>query len=1133
MNFPDPLLEARQILGLAPAAGRTIADMEGGLGGQLAQFEFTPEEQESLVSSLARNTLGPIATVANVLDAPGGAVRDLLAGKNPLPGIFNPEHRTTGRELLTNYFGVSENDPDAWELADLGGFMAEVVTDPLAFATLPLGATSKAGRAAEAAGLMRNFKKVAKAKKMTTTGEKWGLPSRRAAQMKLTPQDLIGGDPDLMANFLRAGGDKEMLSQPLGGLIGFGLPFGQPMATAFSGPTAQNIAGGLDVFGEAIRYGKYSPVRQGAKLFSSANIGTSTKGVQPVAQDIFDAQNVSRTKADAVVADLTSKLQRLGINVIDPEDIDKMRRVVEGLPAITGVPTDPALLKIIGDSRDVLVDVLAQMKSRGIDISGLNDIIDFWPRYMSKLPWDKTGAKRHLPLGVMREIDQGRQDYLKGIAGGTEVLRRLFKQSADDPRFVAAYEAGDFNALELLIEQEFGSDILPTYSVPRKNKKGRVVGRKTKKDRYHQLAKTIMGAPPETRAVGLFGNHPIIDLQRKLRTSYDQIAAADGVLDGLVDLIGQGTVGPSVPGTTVGDLLKLIGISTSKKTPEGMDRMLKALGKSVGPGGVYTPDQYLELKNLRIPKDIADDLVHISRSASSDLTTQPILNAWDSFTAIFKAGVLTRPARYFRDFASGQYENMLSGQFSSSSLSSALKILRGENSSHVQNIPIVKKMLSDQGRANTPENATDIIRQLAAAHGVAGKMTQELSGAVGAVKIAPDWRNDVLGMAPGGMGGTQPFRAGRVIKKGLGLTKETSWNPLDIRGVGLKRPRIDTRFGPVAAGEDIGAASETLNRLSPFIRNLEKGMDPFQASIKVNAAQVLYSNRALTDFERDVLLRAFPFYRFMRGKIPHHMKMLWEQPGGRLGQTLRGLNVARREGTGEQDIIPQYISETAAIPLESGPSGQPRFMTGAGLMLEDPVSFAGALPIPGVFDPKGAGIELLSRLNPVPKFAIESIFDETLFQRGPRGGRELEDLDPLLGRTISNIRDTIIGADPTMASDPVRLGKTLEHAVANSPISAWLTMARKASDPRKGTLNKALNLLTGLRTTDISAAAQESLLRELATSKLQQSGGKIFEKAYYPKEKLAELTPQEFEEVMQAQALLAELAKRAKLRKIQ
>lgn len=1139
MPIYDPLAGVHDLLGYGPTAMRTLADVERDMAnrGQLpAGSQLGQTQQESLISELTRNTLGPIASVANVLDMPGGMVRDLLAGQNPLWGIGNPEQRATGRELLTKWFGVSKNDPDKWELADIGGFATEVLTDPLTAFTLPFGAASRAGQVAAKAGLMRSFKKVAKSRGLTTTGKKFDLPSRRMAQMRLKPKDLIGGDKKLEAAFFGAGGTEKMLDKPLGGLFGIGMPFKQPKWAPFTGEKSQQFVGQLDKLGEWFRYGKLSPIREAMRLFSSANLGARTKGVQPIAQDIFNAQNLGRTEADAVVADIVSQMQRAGGDV-NPADINAVRRFVEKTPVLLSRPAKESMATAVFDARKALEKVLNEMRERGIDIAKLDDVLEFWPRYMSKLPWDKKGAKRGLPMGVAREIDQAREHYLKGINGGTATLMDLFEQSAKDPAFAAAIRNGDIDGVADLIARRFGDRIPDTYPVPVK-KKGplpgsptRKTGTKLEKGRWRELAKTIVATPEETRAVGLFGNHPIIDLQRKLRTSQDQIAAADGVLEGLTELSQKGVVGKHVVGgTSLGDLFKAIGISADVDNPGGMNRIMKGLGKDVDPvSGLFTKDQYKELLEWRVPQDIAEDFTRISNGASSDLISGPILNAFDSFTSLFKAGVLTRPARYFRDFVSGQYENALSGQFSAGSLLAAGKLLRGGSSSHLQKIPAVKKLLAEQGRANTLENAADATRQLAAAHGMGGKMQQELSGAVGVVPIARNWEDDVLGMAAGGMGGSQPFQVSRVIKKGLGLTEETSWNPLAIRGVGIKRPRVDTRFGLVAAGEDIGAASETLNRLSPFIRNLEKGMDPFEAALKVNAAQVLYSNRALTDFEQGVLLRMFPFYRFMRGKIPHHVKMLWERPGGGLGQTYRAINVARREGTGEQDVIPQYISETAAIPLEAGPSGQPRYVTGFGLMLEDPASFAGIL----TGDPMGAGIELLSRINPIPKFLIESLFDETLFQRGPRGGRNLEDLDPLLGRFVANIRDTIIGTDPKVATDPVEFGKTVEHALANSPISAWLTMARKGFDPRKEWWIKLINILTGVRVTDVSVGSQEALLRELATKKMQESGGKVFEKAYYPKEAMMKMSQKEYEDALALSALTAELAKKAKLRKIE
>ena len=59
-------------------------------------------------------------------------------------------------------------------------------------------------------------------------------------------------------------------------------------------------------------------------------------------------------------------------------------------------------------------------------------------------------------------------------------------------------------------------------------------------------------------------------------------------------------------------------------------------------------------------------------------------------------------------------------------------------------------------------------------------------------------------------------------------------------------------------------------------------------------------------------------------------------------------------------MTPDYVAETASIPLGGSPDGSNRYLTGAGLMAEDPLSFLGG-------GARGALLEAGSRLNPLVK----------------------------------------------------------------------------------------------------------------------------------------------------------------------
>jgi len=350
-------------------------------------------------------------------------------------------------------------------------------------------------------------------------------------------------------------------------------------------------------------------------------------------------------------------------------------------------------------------------------------------------------------------------------------------------------------------------------------------------------------------------------------------------------------------------------------------------------------------------------------------------------------------------------------------------------------------------------------------------------------------------------------KAWQALKGG---TEEATWTQKPrVRGLG---GALTTTFAPVKAGERIGRTVEDINRLTPFFYQLRRGTDPAEAALRVALAQIDYSSRAFTPFEREVLKRAFPFYAFAHANTAYTLRQLWERPGGRMAQVIRILNSMRDPAA----ALPPHIAQTSAIPLPPGPSGDPRYMSGIGLMFEPAMEYVG--------NPKQVGLALASQLNPIAKAPMEYISGQTFFQRGLRGGRALTELDPTIGRLVSNV---IPGVDK-----PPRLPNWIEHLSANLPTSRILTTMRTLTDPRKrikpgvaipGAAAWA-NVLTGLRVTDVPMSAQERVIKEVVHSLMEKiPGARAYERVYVPEELRATMPPEEqawVEELDQATSIL-------------
>ena len=421
------------------------------------------------------------------------------------------------------------------------------------------------------------------------------------------------------------------------------------------------------------------------------------------------------------------------------------------------------------------------------------------------------------------------------------------------------------------------------------------------------------------------------------------------------------------------------------------------------------------------------------------------------------------------------------------------------------------------GQELTDEIATNILGQMSYASGVLGKFEGNAIAVSGAAQHATGGGNlqDILSSTPSV--GRQTFSGRRTAKKlmGFGVHPGSTWNPTKMRGVG---GLTESTFAPAMAGEELGHYVEGLNRISPYINLLKKGVDPDEAAKRVGAAQIMYSNRNYTTFEKDVMQRMFPFYKFTKGITPQIIRQLLERPGGRLGTVVKAQAKMQQQG----EVAPDYVRETASLPAESIPflgdylrskePGVDTYLTGFGMMHEDPFSFG--------LNRQG-GLEVLSRMNPLVKGTLEGLTGQSFFQKGPDGGRKLEDMDPLMGRIAANV----LGQE-----DAYQVGFIPEQIMANSPVARGLSVVRQLTDKRKTPLNKAFNLLTGARLTDISPGAKDAIVREALHREEKDMGASVFEIINFTKAQKAKMSPKELERAERLERFALLLRERAKRR---
>lgn len=1112
-------------------------------------------EPPSLLRQAGGAAMSGLSGIGNLLDLPGSMVRDTIAGQNPLDQILNPfgsQNRTTGRDLnrMGGLAGSKDTIGNWW-----GGLGTEVATDPLTYLTGGLSTAAKTGfgKIAAKTGIhgLESAKigtAASKAGKVAGLG-KWMGP--REANLMVTGRHIQDFAPDMFASLQNVaknqkGGAYDLLNNmdtPLGALGQF-WPAGE--AGLFgTGKTAQKIARGMDVAGDMLRHTKIPgtnimPVATLTNLVNKRAGGAKTAEDLQTAYHTFHSKEGARYEHRLLTAKWANDLERIGHKATDTVEVRDWlefpnKAPVEAQPLVKEIRQYiDRIPQIAGDMGVKIGDVTPKMAAAGSNAK-------YYMRYIAEglAGNKKSGFGKLFDPAAATELD--RLPWTHGSRGGTKALTEMAKDPILEGIFTNQNNAspkGVLQAAKEYIQQKYVDDPAAVLGGQQRNLPNEFItkgqGRILKglglpqtvagaaqaitqnPDLLHKLkpkrsagaaARTLYEMSPEVRKSGIYANHPINDFAAAMSGTMDKLHASKIALERMAEAAlpaaGQGTVPVPV-------VLKNLDLEFGDGTTKGAIKWLKD-------HGVADPE------NAHLAPETAEFLTQMGSGwKGGPKDVHAAVKLYDDFSKVMKA-IFTNldPIRFnVRNRISGLFSNWMAGL--DGILSGNSKDVRGLMSNMAiegaAKNPHLMQMAAERGIQNLDDKrATEMLAEIMYAleatgsYGVAQAHGTGLGGKLDDIKQA----------IPGG----HPFSWGEVGSKAIGgfgksgttLNPITSW-----RGIG---GATDTKFAPLAAGEDISHLAESLNRMAPVWAQIQDGVHPVEAAKRMLEAQVDYRSRNYTEFEQQVLKRIMLFYSFSKGQFPFSVNQLLNNPGGKLAQTLRVMNRTKDQ----DEPVPQHIAESASIPIGHIPGmapleeGAKRYITGMGLGFEDPAQFVGG--------PKNAALEAISRMNPVLKGPIEGIFGQSTFQRGPGGGgRSLEDLDPALGRTLSNIRELTTGEK---SKAPVRYpgSGVIEHVLSNSPLSTVLNKARTATDPRKGTIAKGVNLFTGFKATDVSPQSQDRELRNRIGQIEKQMGGREFRTSYVPKEIQEGMSPSEKKKYEQLKALAKLLEARAKERK--
>jgi hypothetical protein len=1103
--------------------------------------ETAPEVEQGVLSKIGNTALSGLSVIGSALDLVPSMIRDVATLDNPFDQLLTPfsaENRNTGRDVLTKWGMTKPNDPDKWEAADFLGFGVDVASGlPMAGIGLGGKALTDGGKALSKAGLLDDLMRVAPA----TT------PGKLSARISTTVDDIIKPRLGEELNPLYTAGSKEamerqgrlmdaasamgiddvtpLLQQKVGGIADLRLPFA-PTNIVGTGGTALKYANKLDeglrkVHDFEIPGTGIAPIADIHSLFDStigeAGTAMGRRLMRPLLNDRRDAMYAARGEIGDLAQELIDNGGQFADNSVDSSRA--LRRVMEGYDA----PQNAGVQNVRDKARTMLDQMVPDANEWGVKLDNLKEVItQYFPRRKTKEMNVGVGRGSKV-LNATDDFAEMREPFLRDLGEGTDSIFQL----VDDP---TVKQLLDNNApvadIEKAIANHFGRVFQATGKLTGDdfvNEAGKQVY-----GRYGIMADWLKKMDPETRASGVFGNHPLQDLLGRTTAANESLSTAKNILTNLADdtvlAEAKRLAGKNTDTVTLKEVLKNAGMDVgygldSNGDLIGGNALQKYLKLKGVPPGQITKDMMDAAADTPIPAKFAKDIGRVSELFNGPEPAKNIIKLYDNFTSLFKVGVLTTPRFHARNLVSGQVQNMLTGMWSRRSTAAMQNIMTGKGAD-IGKVPIIAEELRRAGLPNTPENAADMFRKLAYRFNMVPKFEQQT------MSRAPlpqgTTIDDIIGSMPGGTfrGRGTAFapldQAKEVLKGGKG-TSGTTWNPTQATWRGIN-DATDNTFAPVAASDIAGHYVEGMNRGAPFLELLMKGVHPKEAARRVLDAQIDYGSGALsqTKTSREVMTRIFPFWKFTKGAVPYTLRQLYETPGGATSQ------VARTTGLlGAQDpTTPDHVASSTSIPLGTGDDGTRKYLTGLGLMHEAPIDMVfGSNPI----------LKQMSSMNPLIQAPLQLGTKESFFQEGPMGGRDLSAMDPPIGRTASNIA-SYLGREST---DPITFpgSDALEFVLSNSPLSAIINTGRTLSDPRKGILDKAANLGTGLRITDVSPAAQDAVLRERIQQLQRELGGRDFDTVTINAERLARMSPQQraaYEELKRASNTLTKRAKQRK-----
>ena len=986
----------------------------GGLAGVRAanaRQEYLPAaEQRSLMAELGQRSGQAIEGLGLLLDTPGAIARGVLAG-DPLSGFtFDRQRRVSGEDLLGVY-GLKPSNP---YLSTAAGLVTDIALDPLAYATLPFTAASRAGAAGAKAGLTKYAPYVATLKagsEATSTGaftlksiEKAGLKPTssvlqtrplvgpRLAQATTTLDEVMRAAPDpteALKNVQLALGDvpyDEVKNEKLGGLFGFNNPFTgsssayNPRMSDGLMPDLQTlniperIADALDRTGQSFAWSY--PSRLAASMVSKSVDGKIGVADQIGAMRKFDLEGIAKREGRQEATEHALGLAELSIpetlsqqsgvsDFFSPQGGDVLLRLLENKPLgndLDFLRQVPGLDDWIVGWRVIAAQKLERAKALGLSHSELQSVFGtyFTPRSAPELDFSDVALNRAAnPAAYSVTIpNQMRRNQDLDVPGGTYQLQQI----SLDPK-VRAWAKGESAENETVI----GAYINQLIGNPLVTEEQGI-----------EIARVMRRMAPDLPDnIPVFGTHPILEqmgyiVKEELRRSRAE-AAYEALADSAINLgrrqVGGGKhISLSQALARIGDQIGLV-----KGSAEARASLRQAVTNSLFAQG--TNPKAVRMASLSVPEEVVNRIMRLSDFYAAPESQNEVLGLYDKFTTLFKSSVLAWPSRFVRDM----YSNVFSVWLENGNAGETLQGLRNAslilNNKYSEVMPYLMSIPRYAGK--TPEEVKRLFQVDVGRTGI-------LSGLATSDLMSANRRGDIGQFLPG----STPISVGRglqeMVPDGSTNLAQKAADFFTIRGVNTN---YQTKNPVYNAAQIVGDTVDSMGRLGGFMSLMRLGVAPEEAASRMMAALVDYSS--LTTFERSTIRRIVPWWAFNSRIGAYAVRSLMKNPGGRYAQTVRAVNDL--QATTEETYIPTALRQRFAIRV-------PESLTPKG----GPTSFLTDIDLPGFdtlnlvrmgyqTDALGAALqtgqntmgELMQQTNPLIRSVAELATGQDFFSKRP------------------------------------------------------------------------------------------------------------------------------------------------------